>query len=343
MYGIKYLFLRPYINEHPKNNKMILVTGATGFLGSELVYQLTSQGKKIRALQRESSVIPAMLTGNPLIEWFTVDINDLASLEDAFEGITQVYHCAAMVSFDPKDKTQLLKVNIEGTSNVANLCVEFNARLVHVSSVAALGEPKKGLQITENDYWEYDPKVHSYAISKYEGEMEVWRSIAEGLNAVIVNPSVMIGVGAGFTGSGAIFKLVKDGLSFYTSGATGIVDVEDVAKCMSTLMDADISGERFTISAENYHYKQFFSEIAQGFGVKAPAREAKPWMLGIAWRAAKLASLFTGKAAALTSDAARSSLNVSLYNNDKIRKYTGITFKPLHQSIREVCAGLIKN
>ncbi|WP_158800594.1 NAD-dependent epimerase/dehydratase family protein [Pedobacter sp. L105] len=322
---------------------MILVTGATGFLGSELVYQLTSQGKKIRALQRESSVIPAMLTGNPLIEWFTVDINDLASLEDAFEGITQVYHCAAMVSFDPKDKTQLLKVNIEGTSNVANLCVEFNARLVHVSSVAALGEPKKGLQITENDYWEYDPKVHSYAISKYEGEMEVWRSIAEGLNAVIVNPSVMIGVGAGFTGSGAIFKLVKDGLSFYTSGATGIVDVEDVAKCMSTLMDADISGERFTISAENYHYKQFFSEIAQGFGVKAPAREAKPWMLGIAWRAAKLASLFTGKAAALTSDAARSSLNVSLYNNDKIRKYTGITFKPLHQSIREVCAGLIKN
>jgi len=321
---------------------MILVTGATGFLGSELVLQLTEQGKKIRALKRGESAVPAILADNLLIEWFIADINDLASLEDAFEDINQVYHCAALVSFDPKDKTELLKVNIEGTSNVANLCAELNVRLLHVSSVAALGEPKKNQQITEDDYWEYDPKVHSYAISKYEGEMEVWRSIAEGLDAVIVNPSVMIGQNSGFKGSGAIFKLVKDGLSYYTGGATGIVAVEDVAKSMIALMDSDVSGERFTITAENYHYKQFFSEIAQGFGVKAPNKEAKPWMLGIAWRAAKIASLFTGKPAALTSDAARSSLNVSLYSNDKIKKITGITFKPLHQSIREVCAGLTK-
>lgn len=321
---------------------MILVTGATGFLGSELILQLTAQGKKVKAIMRSQAKIPPPLIGNNLIEWSIADINDLASLEDAFEGVTQVYHCAALVSFDPKLKAQLLKVNIEGTSNIANLCVAFNARLIHVSSVAALGEPKKGKEITEDDYWEYDPKVHSYAISKYEGEMEVWRSIAEGLDAIIVNPAVIIGASAGFEGSGAIFKLVKEGLSFYTSGATGIVDVEDVAKSMIALMDSNISGERFTISAENYHYKQFFSEIAQGFDVKAPHKEAKPWMLGIAWRAAKLASLITGKSPALTSDSARSSFNVSLYNNDKIKHQTGISFKPLHQSIREVCAGLTK-
>lgn len=322
---------------------MILVTGATGFLGSELIFQLTRQGKKIRALRRENSVIPEILQSNFLIEWVVTDINDLASLDDAFEDITQVYHCAALVSFNPKDKAELLKINIEGTSNIANLCVNYGARLLHVSSIAALGEAKKGMQITEDDYWEYDSKVHSYAISKYEGEMEVWRSIAEGLDAVIVNPAVMIGASAGYSGSGAIFKLVKEGLRFYTSGATGIVDVSDVAKCMISLMESRVSGERFTISAENYYYRQFFSEIADGFGVEAPGKEATPWMLGVAWRALRVISLFTGKVAGLTSDAARSSMNVSLYSNEKIIKTTGITFKPLHQSIKEVCAGLIKN
>jgi len=322
---------------------MILVTGATGFLGSELIVQLTRQGKKIRALKRQNSVIPEILKGNLLVEWVLTEINDLASLDDAFEDITQVYHCAALVSFNPKDKAQLLKINIEGTSNIANLCVNYGARLLHVSSIAALGEAKKGKQITEDDYWEYDSKVHSYAISKYEGEMEVWRSIAEGLDAVIVNPAVIIGANAGYTGSGAIFKLVKEGLKYYTGGATGIVDVSDVAKCMIALMESPVTAERFTISAENYHYKQFFSEIAAGFGVKAPAKEATPWMLGLAWRALKVISLVTGKAPGLTSDAARSSMNISLYSNEKIIKTTGITFKPLHESINEVCAGLIKN
>lgn len=337
MYGLKYLFLTAYINEHPKKNEMILVTGATGFLGSELIYLLTSQGIKLRALKREQSVIPDLIKDNPLIEWVIADINDLSDLEDAFEGITKVYHCAALVSFNPKDKAALLRINIEGTTNVVSLCTAFGARLLHVSSVAALGNAKKGILITEKDFWEYDVKAHSYAISKYEGEMEVWRGIAEGLDAVIVNPSVIIGKNAGFEGSGAIFKLVKDGLSFYTKGATGIVDVTDVAKSMIALMNSNETAERFTISAENYHYKNLFEEIAKGYSIKAPAREAKPWMLAIAWRAAKLASLLTGKPAGLTSDTARSSLNESFYSNEKIKKTIGIEFKPLKQSIEEIC------
>ncbi|WP_335645372.1 NAD-dependent epimerase/dehydratase family protein [Pedobacter steynii] len=332
--------MRAYFNEHPKKNEMILVTGATGFLGAELIHQLTGQGTKLRALKREHSVIPDLIKNNPLIEWVIADINDFSTLDTAFENIRQVYHCAAMISFDPRDKAKLLKVNIEGTSNIVNLCVEHQARLLHVSSVAALGNAKKGQLITEKDFWEYDSKAHSYAISKYEGEMEVWRGIAEGLEAVIVNPSVIIGGSAGFEGSGAIFKLVKEGLSFYTKGATGIVDVQDVAKSMIALMNSEITEERFTISAENYNYQRFFGEIAKGFGVKAPAKEAKPWMLGLAWRAAKLASLFTGKPAALTSDAARSSLNESLYSNKKIIDTIGITFKPLDQSVAETCQAL---
>ena len=322
---------------------MILITGATGFLGAELTQQLTSQGLRVRALKRETGRIPDLLKGNTNIEWFSADINDLATLEDAFEGIHQVYHCAAVVSFDPKDKAKMIHVNIEGTSNVVNLCMEYGARLLHVSSVAALGEPKKGQEITENDYWEYSAHVHTYAISKYEGEMEVWRGIAEGLEAVIVNPSVIIGANAGHQGSGALFKLVQDGLSFYTNGATGLVDVSDVAKSMILLMNSEQQAERFTISAANLSYKELFSLIANGFGRKAPAREAKPWMLGIAWRAARVATLFTGRSFGLTSDTAKSSTSYSYYSNSKIRNTIGIAFKPLEQSISEVCAALTKN
>lgn len=340
MFGIKYLFLGAYINELSKKNTMILVTGATGFLGAELIHQLTAQNLKVRALKRETSKIPVLLKDNQLIEWFVADINEPESLADAFENVIQVYHCAAFISFDPKDKAKLLKVNIEGTSNIVNLCADFNARLVHVSSIAALGNAKKGAQITEKDFWEYDSKVHAYAISKYEGEMEVWRGIAEGLDAVIVNPAVIIGKNAGFEGSGAIFKLVKDGLKFYTDGATGIVDIEDVAKSMIALMNSEITAERYTLSADNLNYKDFFAEIADGFGIKKPSTEAKPWMLGIAWRAAKVASIFTRKAPALTRDAARSSFNLSYYSNEKIRTAIGIEFKPLKQSIAEVCKAL---
>ncbi|WEK21814.1 MAG: NAD-dependent epimerase/dehydratase family protein [Candidatus Pedobacter colombiensis] len=316
---------------------MILVTGATGFLGAELIHQLTSQGIKLRALKREHSIVPDLIKDNNLIDWAIADINDISALEDAFEGIEQVYHCAALVSFNPKDKTKLLHVNIEGTGNVVNLCLAFGARLLHVSSVAALGDAKKGALITEKDFWEYDGKAHAYAISKYEGEMEIWRGIAEGLDAVIVNPSVIIGAGAGFEGSGAIFKLVKDGLAYYTKGATGIVDVADVAKSMIALMNSRETAERYILSAKNYHYQQFFGEIAAGYGVKAPAKEAKPWMLGIAWRAAKLGSLFTGKPAALTRDTARSSLNESLYSNEKIKNTISIEFKEIKQTIEEIC------
>lgn len=319
---------------------MILVTGATGFLGAELVKQLTDQNIQVRAIRRSNSKIPALLQNNTLVTWRIADINDPEDLADAFDNITKVYHCAATVSFDPKDKAKLLKINIEGTENIVNLCVENNVRLLHVSSIAALGFAKEGQLISEKHFWDYDPKAHNYAISKYQGEMEVWRGIAEGLDAVIVNPAVIIGKNAGYNGSGAIFKLVKEGLKFYTDGATGIVDVEDVAKCMILLMESDITAERYTLSAENLHYKDFFAEIAKGFGIKAPTTQAKPWMLGIAWRAAKLASVFTGKPAALTKDAARSSFNLSYYTNQKIIDTLNFKFKPLNQSIAEVCNAL---
>jgi dihydroflavonol-4-reductase len=315
---------------------MILVTGGTGFLGSELLKQLTDKGLAVRALKRKNAVIPSILKDVDLIDWVVGDINEPATLEDAFIGITKVFHCAAFVSLNSKDKKQLFHVNIEGTSNIVNLCIENNCRLLHVSSVAALGEAKKGNQISEKDFWEYDAKAHAYGLSKYESEMEVWRGVTEGLDAVIVNPSIIIGKNAGFEGSGAIFKLIKNGFAFYTDGASGFVDVEDVAKAMMLLMENPATAERYIISSDNYHYKDLFNEIANGFKVKPPTKEAKAWMLGLAWRALKFVSVFTGSEPSITKDTAQSSLALSYYDNKKIISETGIQFKPVKQSILEI-------
>lgn len=319
---------------------MILVTGGTGFLGTELVSQLLAKGFTVRALKRNQSIIPRVLQNQKNLEWFESDILELETLAEAFNGITAVYHCAALVSFNPKDKEKILNHNIQGTANVVNLCMDFQVPLMHVSSVASLGIPKKDEAITENHFLVFDPKIHDYGLSKYESEMEVWRGIAEGLEAIIVNPSVIIGKAAGEQGSGAIFKLVKDGLSFYTSGATGMVDVEDVAKCMIALMEQGCYGERFIVSSENITYQHLFQQIAKNLNIPGPQKQAKPWMLSLAWRISKLASLFTGKAPGLTKHTARSSFNQSYYSNNKILEQLDFTFKPLIESIREVSLGI---
>lgn len=315
---------------------MILVTGGTGFLGSELIKQLTDSGLPVRALKRNQSKVPKILLNNDLITWVNADINETEALADAFESITQVYHCAAFVSLNDKDKKQLFHVNIKGTANVVNMCLQYQCKLLHVSSIAALGEAKKGLCINEENFFQYDTKIYAYGLSKYEAEMEVWRGIHEGLQAVIVNPSVIIGKNAGFEGSGSIFKLVKGGFAFYTNGATGFVDVSDVAAAMIALMHSEICGERFILSSENYHFKELFTAIAKGFGVAPPKKEIKAWMLGVAWRALKLTSLFTGKTPSITKETAESSVTISCYENKKVINAIGIKFKPVAESISEI-------
>lgn len=320
---------------------MILVTGATGFLGSELAKQLVQNGETIRCIRRKSSIIPEILIPHQrFIEWIEADMLDLFALEEAMKGITHVYHCAAWVSFIQKEKEPMIRTNIKGTANVVNLCLERNIRLLHVSSIAAIGYSKLGEPITEKHFIEETPVNNGYAISKLESEMEVWRGIAEGLDAVIVNPSVIIGVNAGIEGSGKLFETVNRGLKFYTRGSCGLVDVVDVAKCMIALMNSDIAGERFIISAENWNYKELVAEITADFGLKAPTREARPWMLELAWRAAALWAGLTGKNPSIDKIAAQSASIVQNYDNSKIKKAIGIEFKPVAKTIREICDSL---
>lgn len=321
---------------------MILVTGASGFLGAELVKQLLATESHVRCLKRKTSAIPKKLQAfSERIEWVEADILDFSDLEDAFDGVNQVYHCAALVSFDEKLKAQMLSVNAEGTANVVNLCLQFGVqKLVHVSSIAALGNGENGAAITEKSFWEGFEIKDAYAVSKYRAEMEVWRGMHEGLNAVIVNPSVIIGADAGTQGSGALFQTVKNGISFYTAGATGLVDVEDVARCMILLMHSNASHTRYILNAENISYQKLFASIAKAYNLPAPARLIKPWMLHLAWRFSAFAKLFLGKDLGLNKTVVKASQTQSLYDNSKIKAELNYRFIPLNESITKTANGI---
>lgn len=323
---------------------MILVTGATGFLGAEVALLLTKQGRRIRCTKRISSVIPSILVPfQNLIEWVDADMMDIYALEDALIGITQTYHCAAWVSLKQADKNVMITANVTGTANLVNLCLQAHIRLVHVSSVAAIGLAKPGDLITENHHLDQATETDGYALSKLESEMEVWRGIAEGLNAAIVNPSIIIGASAKTEGSGQLFETVRKGLKFYTSGSSGFVDVEDVATCMINLMNGDFHSERYIISAENRDYKQITAEIANGFGIKPPSVYASAWMMGLAWRGAALIAAITGRDPSIDKISAQSASVLRNYDNSKIKNAIGVEFKPISASIKEICEALQSN
>lgn len=320
---------------------MVLVTGGTGFLGSTLIKQLIASGTPVRSTKRQTSTIPMELENVAGLHWIDTDITDFFALEDAFEGITKVYHCAGLISYHPADRKKLMAVNVEGTANVVTLALAQRTRLLHVSSIAAMGRAKNGQETTEDDLWEYSRKQSGYAIAKYEAEMEVWRGIAEGLDAVIVNPALIIGSTARTNNngtSGSIFAQLRDGLNFYTDGAVGLIDVADVAKAMILLMeDTTITGERFLLSNVNMSYQELFTRCSAYMGRRAPKRKATPFMLGMAWRAAKMWSLFTGKRPLLTSETARSASRRAHYSNKKVVNAIGMTFKPIEQTLHEIC------
>lgn len=324
---------------------VVLVTGGTGFLGSVLIKRLIMAGASIRATKRETSAIPAELKGLPGLQWVDADVNDFFALKDAFNEVTAVYHCAAMISYQPADKKRLMTVNVEGTANVVNLALERHVRLLHVSSIAAIGRAKNSEEVTEGDLWEYGPNQSGYAVAKYEAEMEVWRGIAEGLEAIIVNPALIIGPTARITdasSSGAIFALLRKGLNFYPNGTVGLIDVDDTARIMISLMNNPaITGQRFVLSNVNISHKELLARCSVYLNRKAPKYRATPFMLGIAWRAAKFLSLFTGRRPLLTRETARAASRRLRFSNQKVVATTGIAFKPIDDTLREICTELL--
>jgi dihydroflavonol-4-reductase len=324
---------------------MILVTGGTGLVGSQLLFDLTKAGNTVRALKRKTGsmhVVNRFFRGHEnllrQVEWMEGDVTDLFSLEDAMQGIRHIYHCAAFISFHRSDFSRMTKINTEGTANMVNMAMEAGVeRFCYVSSTAALGRSDQNKTLTENSSWKTSIHNSGYAISKYGAEREVWRAMEEGLKAFIVNPSIIIGAGDMHSGSTALFGEVRKGLKFYSTGSSGFVDVRDVTRCMILLMKKNIHGERFIINGENISYREVINLIADGFHQSRPTIRVGNALSEIGWRIDAIRKFFSNTKSFITKETARNGQNHWIYSNEKIKKELGIEFTPMKDAIRHAC------
>jgi nucleoside-diphosphate-sugar epimerase len=303
---------------------MILVTGASGFVGAHLTKKLSEEGLRVRALYNRNAPNAAMRSWQG-VEWLQADLLDVFTAAEVMEGISEVYHCAAIVSFNPKRREELIHVNTETTANMVNAALDGGVRkVVHISSVAALGRDGTQKDITEEAQWEESKLNSGYGLSKYAAEMEIWRGIGEGLEGAVLNPGIILGeplTDAGWEeGSPGLMQMVYIQFPFYTHGVTAFVDVLDVVSAAIALMRSDISGERFILSSGNYPFREVFTMMANALGKKPPRIAANAFMTQLVWRASAIKSAFTGKPATITKETARNAQAKSFYRADKIVK-----------------------
>jgi nucleoside-diphosphate-sugar epimerase len=334
---------------------MVLLTGATGLLGSHILYDLLLRGDRVRALYRSEDRIDQIRSSLrhydenidqllDLVEWYRGDILDVPALDDAMKGIDRVIHAAAMVSFNPSDKYKLFKINGEGTANVVNTALSNDVkRLIHISSVAALGRKGNSDFIDEKMIWEDSKHNSNYAISKYMAEKEVWRGIEEGLEAAIINPCVILGSGNWRDSSTKLLYSVYKGFPFYSAGSNAIVDARDVSKMTLKLLDSDICGERFIAVGENISFKDLLFKMADALGVKRPSINPPQWLIGIVWRWEWIKSKLFGVEPLLTKETALAGVSVSVYDNKKAREKLEMEFRSADDTINDLAEMLKKD
>ncbi len=314
----------------------ILLTGATGFLGAYVLERLLQKGYAVRALKRPTSPMDMLADLADRVEWVEGDITDIVALEDAFEGVTHVIHSAALVSHHPRDLKQMNRVNIEGTANIVNMSLEFGIqKLVHVSSIAALGRSKDRQLLSEDSKWVQSADNSRYAVSKYLAEQEVWRGHAEGLTVAIANPAVILGAGFWDAGTCRLFRQVDQGLRFWSSGRSGFVDVRDVADFILLLLESDINGERYVLSAETRPFRDLFNLAARALDRKPPSVKVTAPLAEVAWRVEWLKEKLLGTEPIVTKESARASLNQYVYDNEKSLGVPGFQYRPFEDTVRQ--------
>ncbi len=333
---------------------MILVTGATGLLGSHLLLSLLHRGHRVRAIHRANNHTervrhifsyyePDADYWLSKVEWREASLTDQGLLEEALEGVSTVYHTAAKVSFHASDHKEMHRVNTGGTAMLVDLSIAAGvAQFCHVSSIATLGRASSNEACTEETYWVPSKQNSEYSISKYGAEREVWRGMEEGLRAVIINPSVILGPGF-WQENSALFRLSYKGMPFYTEGMNGYVDVRDVASAMILLTEGNHFGERFICSSANLTYYELFSMMAQQFGKKPPVIRVPAQLAGFAWRAEAVRAFLKGTRPAITREIAGTAIRGYSYSSEKLIRATGFQFRKTDETIRDFCQFFLRD
>jgi dihydroflavonol-4-reductase len=326
---------------------MNLVTGATGLLGTHLMMELLSRGERVRALVRPTSNRNAVedvfrFCHNPHysgIEWVEGDVLDIDSLEEAMQGCSHVFHCAAIVSYHPADRAEMYRVNTEGTANVINIALYLGyVKVGFVSSIAAIGKAKNNEHVDEESEWvENDMNTH-YAITKQLSEMEFWRGLHEGLEGVAFNCGFIIGPGSFERSSPSLFRKLNEGMRFYPPGGTGFIAVSDAAKCIAEITLGTTTHERFILVTENRSMKEVFQLVAKSLGVRVPALEAKPWLLQVARIADWLKEKTTGRKALVTRETVKNASLRFYYDTTKMQRATNLEATPVSEAIEQTAA-----
>ena len=324
---------------------MILITGGTGLLGSHILLEHLKRGIKTRVISRQKSIPstlihlckfynidPGKLESH--VDWHKGDVTDLTSIQDAFADVETVYHCAALVSFDSRDYNKLFDINVNGTTNIVNLCLQHKInKLCYVSSTAALAKNADNSIVVEDGNWQREQDSTAYSKSKFLAEREVWRGQEEGLNTVTVNPCVIIGPGDWSQSSSSVFKAGWKGMKFFTKGSNAFVDVRDVCAIMLELVEQNVVGERFLVIGENLPFQTLFSHINGAFGKRAPSIKASKWQTGLAWRLEKVRTLFGGTRR-ITKEMAQNAHSHVSYSNEKVTARLGFKFTPIEDSVQ---------
>ena len=296
----------------------IFLTGGTGFLGSYILRFLIRDGHEIYATQRTHSKMDHIADIKDQINWTICDIEDVDQYDELIDNETIIIHAAAKISFDKKHQGKMHRVNVDATRLLVNVALEKRAkRFIHISSIAALGRYHDNRAIDENIEWEDSPHHTTYGISKQMGEREVWRGRAEGLDVVILNPSLILGAGYWNSSSSNILRQLDRGLSFYPEGMTGMVDVRDVAKLASLAITKEVTGQRYIISAENRTYKDYFAFTCKELDRKIPHRPLTKIWRSLAWRSSGIYAAISRKSQLVTSQNMAASASSTKYDNQK--------------------------
>jgi nucleoside-diphosphate-sugar epimerase len=313
------------------------LTGATGLVGSHLARHLLAAGHPVAALRRARSRLDLLGDVAGRIEWIEGDLLDVPLLVDCCAKAEVVVHAAAVVSFQPRDAEAMRRANVDGTANVVNACLAGGVKkMCHISSVAALGKPGPDGFISEKSVWDAEFATSYYAETKYLAEREVWRGGAEGLEVVVVNPSVVLGEGLPDGSTGPLFGYVAGGGRYYPPGLVNVVDVLDVARAVHLLCQSPVAGERFVLNAANLPYRDFFGQIAAALGKPAPAKLLSPGWAKVLPMLAKLGGWLTGQPPKLTSEVLRASMQQHRYQTQKVERALDFRFAQAEQTIARV-------